>query len=136
MNVRRLRRVQRHILAEPATLDMNEFLCRNLDLNMPYYHDNYAINKTPSCGTVGCIAGWTVQLYRGPRSRARLMTAGRDLGLTKDQACRLFFFKCHDDSQHWPQQFEDKYHAAKTPFARAKVTAKRIDHFIATKGAE
>ena len=32
----------------------------------------------------------------------------------------------------WPEPFRGNYDAAKTPAARAKVAAKRIDHLIAT----
>jgi hypothetical protein len=55
MNVKLLRRIQKHILAEPKRLDMGNFIVRKSD-------GLGSLVRFPKCGTVGCIAGWAVTL--------------------------------------------------------------------------
>lgn len=49
--VKMLRRVKNHILREPKRLNMRRFAYNSIRGRM-----------SPSCGTVGCIAGWTCLL--------------------------------------------------------------------------
>jgi hypothetical protein len=94
MNVPLLRKVKKHILAEPRRLEMN----------------NWAVNvdeEEAPCGTQACIAGWAVILGKGltnNKKREKYIdranthysmnfwhnTARKLLGLTQDQAYNLF----------------------------------------------
>jgi hypothetical protein len=60
------------------------------------------------------------------------------LGLiTLEQA--VDWIRSHDelfDVCGWPTKFADAYEKARSQKARAKIAADRIEHFIATKGAE
>jgi hypothetical protein len=76
------------------------------------------------------------------------------LGITEAQGVRLFFFKdwgnfeedefgytLHDKNFEpieagWPEKFSKRYEKSKTAKGRAKATFDRIEHFIATNGAE
>ena len=131
MNTRLLRRVQRQILAEPKRLDMLKLLMRGREAVKCYGKD-----MLPLCGTVGCIAGWTVELGKGHRAKASITAAAKLLRLTDEQANRLFFFAFHCSRSYWPANFEAAYDTATTDEARAQITSDRIDHFIRTKGAE
>lgn len=62
LNVELLRKVKRHILAEPKRLVMSEGLVYGTAGET--YSPSAAYNEPddlpfPKCGTVGCIAGWT-----------------------------------------------------------------------------
>lgn len=70
LNVRLLRRVQRAIIKEPGRLNMEEGL-----MDLDYAIVNYAHGASPPCGTVGCIAGWTVAL--STRARTKIVTKVR-----------------------------------------------------------
>jgi hypothetical protein len=126
MNVKLLRRIQKHILAEPKRLDMGHFIARKSD-------GSGLVVRFPQCGTVACIAGWAVTLstkekldYRRIEGRARQL-----LGITQTQAKNLFF------DSNWPQQFAERLGLTEPQTkAHARITAKRIDHFLKTKGAE
>jgi hypothetical protein len=136
VNTRLLRRVQKHILAEPRRLNMDCLL------------DSVSVERktNPPCGTVGCIAGWAAFLTQGAAahvSSESWLGAQDALALTSEQALRLFVEpkyavekSLYYGDETWPLKFARKYLSAKTARQRAKVTAARIDHFIATKGAE
>lgn len=142
MNKQLLRRVRDHILAEPTRLDMNVML-KAVDTKQ---------NGAPPCGTVGCIAGWTVVLEAGVKKLPGTAQEYFDLdvwgdaqeflGLSNDEAGRLFQepyvarYSAASGRPHWPLDFAAQYVAAKTPQKRAKITAARIDRFIETNGAE
>src|SRR6266702_3332565 len=123
MNVKLLRKVAKHIAAEPKRY------CFDWELKDP---------DVP-CGTKACIAGWTIILGAGlkepfdengqikiPQS---LRTTGfgghyskpaRELlDITQPQAARLFLY--------WPRPFDSSKDDAAT-------AVKRIEHFIKTKG--
>jgi hypothetical protein len=134
MNIDLLQQIKSRILAEPDAFRMDYW----------------------SCGTAHCIGGWACVLsgyemqdtdsgIRGARLTngfGTMTTAGDLLGLsfedtdgweTPSEAERLFF------TENWPQDFEDRYDAAEAVEDRAelaKIAAERIDHFIATNGAE
>lgn len=58
----RLREVAKHILAVPQRIDMGIAICyRGKDDN------NYGW-RFPECGTIGCIAGWTQELFGSNKS--------------------------------------------------------------------
>jgi hypothetical protein len=155
MNVKLLRKIQKHILEEPRRLNMDGW-------GMVFDMEDAAIDKrVPPCGTAGCIAG-TACIITGAIKPSRIIgrtyrntyTGGRPfwefpdntpdkarkaLGLKKEQAQRLFYMPDHiwsDIDLHWPKRFGTAYRKAKTPRGKARVTSRRIDHFIKTKGAE
>lgn len=127
MNVRLLRRVQKIILSEPKRLDMSTWGERVDPKEDP---------SAPKCGTVGCIAGWAYMLAnRVPRKfGAEMPPIWRDAGaealdISDEQARALFYVK------DWPEKFIDAYSPDGSKKS-ARVCARRIDHFIKTKGAE
>ena len=147
MNVKLLRKVQKHILAVPERLDM-DLICDKV---------NPEDNGAPPCGAVGCIAGWAHMLTmdKFPVTENEFEQADNDawkegqkkLELDLREAERLFtepkFYGLstldEEDVNYqetWPANFAKRYLNAKTAKGRAKVTSDRIDHFIKTKGRE
>jgi hypothetical protein len=142
MNVKLLRKVQRHILAEPRRL------------NMGYLAKHQEGPGAPACQTVGCIAGWASILgsrkVEWPADEEgdvlvegtnELWTLGRHkLRLTEGQTKRLFTEPGQEDNAAgllgWPERLSQAYQKAKSAAARAKVTAKRIDLFIKSGGRQ
>lgn len=143
MNVKLLRQVKRHILEEPKRLQMGIWSASAKRQVRQGYMEK---DEAPACGTTGCIAGWAVILHKaGSRTdflKVLRSIRGHDyrhvmqpkaialLELTEAQADSLFFVG------DWPGSFEGDYMNCKTPKQRARVTAKRIEHFIRTKGEE
>jgi hypothetical protein len=125
MNVRLLRKIQKHILAEPRRFAMGIVDKRGIagDSERIKPDEYNAFNpyedgqKFPDCGTMGCIMGW-----------------GRILGGRKYDRSQMWNKLCSASS--WPERFRASYKRAKTPLTRARIAARRIDHFIATKGME
>src|ERR1700739_464311 len=64
--VKLLRQVKDHILEEPKRLSMGSW--------MVIYPTGFPTSASwlPACGTVGCIAGWTVLLHDRKSWQARL----------------------------------------------------------------
>lgn len=131
MNVKLLRKVQKAILAHPDQFSMYEWF--------PPYLDNGAI--AGGCGTAACVAGWAVHCKRRGKTlkKTKELTrkkninsaAQKALGLTDLQASSLF----HLDN--WPIRFQERWDAClKANRTIVDVACQRIDHFIATKGAE
>lgn len=129
MNTRLLRRIQKHILAEPKRFVMGTThaygapgapIANTTKLVGPNDFNNgnpYEQKQTfAPCGTAACIMGW-----------------GQTLGATSKDA-DMWNKLC--SAGDWPTIFRSRYKAAKTPLARARIAVARIDHFIATKGAE
>jgi hypothetical protein len=113
--VRLLRKVAKHILAEPECYDQNTIV----------------LMGNP-CGTVACIGGRLSILTNTP------LTEGDNLdfdslvpkiGVTHRQLWNLCQFTYSDG---WPRSFRNAYNKAKTPETRAKIAAARIEHFIKT----
>jgi hypothetical protein len=150
MNVRLMRVVQRRILARPKNFDMSLFA-------HGIYDDDGEL-----CGTTACIGGEALlaagaKLIRHPlfihgmsflytsalrRRHPGLPVCGgvdrvyperaaaKLLGLTYEEAARLFF------QSQWPEKYCYAYEDARGPRGRARVAARRIDHFITTAGRE
>lgn len=127
--VKKLRIVEKAILAQPQ-----------------FYEQGAWVSEISSCGTTCCIAGWVDFIFNGKKvheERAKRLkeaflfeaedewTSVAREGLGLDGGWRLFA-----DSIEWPEPFCNGYEDAKTPKQRAKVAAARIEHFIATDGAE
>jgi hypothetical protein len=144
MNTELLLKVKEEILAEPRKLQMDAWLWPADD-----FSDVKSPEEMPPCGTIGCIAGWTVAIARAeaegiaPLELAEqhraltldvsIRTAAKDLlGLKRE---RLFF---HDDeaSECWPGEFVERLEkeAPGTP-GYARVVADVIDDLIANPAA-
>jgi hypothetical protein len=131
MNVKLLRKIKSAILREPKRIDMHR------SIGQEYSQDG------PRCGTVGCIAGWTLLLserkpheaWHKTRERARADSwwsmatrAIRLLRITSYQGKKLFHV------ENWPdrtltEQYNDAAFSCQHK-AMAKIVAKRIDQFI------
>lgn len=127
LNVKLLRKIQKHILQEPKRYDQNVWFERK----NPQHDPSFA-----PCGTMACIGGWAQSLS----SKRGLVEpsfdkARRLLGLECDQAARLLD-SVSQSYCAWPAKFSKAYLKAKTRAGKARVAVRRIDHFIATKGAE
>lgn len=151
MNVRLLRRAQKYILAEPRRIDMRQF-GTVFDLTRQTRSETGL--PLPPCGTTACIAGTIailegktdpvaakrhLKLFGGPYffGGAARSAAESLLRITYEQAERLFYFKAWRTNRNgWPDKYATAYDTAKTPAGRARVTVRRIDHFIKTNGAE
>lgn len=127
MNTKLLLKVKAAILAEPLKFDMAAW---------------FAPEKKSPCGTTACIAGWAISLDRKwKRLKPGLSQmrhfyfrpeklAGEAIGIDFDQTERLFF-RCN-----WPPGMSHAYVHETTARGRARIAARRIDHFIKTNGAE
>lgn len=128
MNKELLLKVKQHILEEPKRLNMHNWIER---YTVPEVEQSKYL---PSCGTVGCIAGWSFLL--GIDSTASEMTFNFTktldlLDIDELQAENLFYV------EHWPNEFYNKYNTPNIPWGerkqhRAQVTAERIQHFVDT----
>jgi hypothetical protein len=135
MNVKLLRKIQKHILAEPARYEQNAIIT----IGAPGAMCVAANRLYPQCGTIACIGGWAILLtakrrLKTSRYSLNYLTLGKLLGVKKSQIAKLVSYT--DYATEWPDHFADKYNQAETPKARARIAAQRIDHFIKTKGAE
>lgn len=134
MNTKLLRKVQAHILEEPKRLHMGNWV----------RWTNKSDKEKPACGTVGCIAGWSVLLTsrQGKTFRQKVSALMGDekpdvetlaiqrLKLTRPQCYRLFY------QASWPQLEKEAFDLAQSATARAVITAARIDLFIKSRGRE
>lgn len=143
MNVALLRKVQRHIFEEPKRVDMEDYC-----YGEP--HDEGG----PECGTVACIAGWSVMLSRSPKvaaARARARDLLARISSAKDRSQRdeangelwdmdwgrlgqlvlggartLFFL------DNWPKDLQRRIHRCRNGTkAYARVVSDAIDRYIA-----
>jgi len=100
------------------------------------------MEKIPTCGTIGCIAGWTC-VAEALANKTKLKTAIKDvlrkvdfpihhaadlLDLTPDEEDRFFYL------DGWPRKLLKEYDADVKPKDRARVTCKRIDLFLKSGG--
>lgn len=130
MNVELLRQTQTAILEEPKRVNM-----RMWALTQSYQKE---LGQEPPCGTVGCIAGWIVSItqnLRGDKLAENMNiegTATRLLGFPSFYETEILFYL-----SRWPWAYQQRLALTK-PGTReyAEVVAARIDHFIATEGAE
>lgn len=141
INVKLLRKVQKHILEEPNRFVMGDFIQRKTKKSPQFYGDDFSHHDFAPCGTAACIAGWAFALVN-PKSRATdgnliERKAVQILGLeydptgeTETNSGKLFFVT------QWPKKYRNSFRAAKSQKMRARVAVRRIDHFIKTKGAE
>lgn len=138
MNVRLLRRIQKHILEEPRRFKMSGWVSieskavpEAFDLDV----DGAPHWKFAKCGTAACIGGWAAILGTSKDAAEIALSdvgglAEKLLDLTDVEAKRLFHVI------YWPEQFSSKYVRALSPASRVKIAAARITHFIKTRGKE
>ena len=121
LNVRLLRRIQRHILAEPKRLDMRSWL-------IMYSKQQATENSSiPRCGTVACIAGWAVALTRKVIKNDAYIQymASKELGLGHEEDDNLFL------PSTWPSPWRERllrYQPGTKLYA--EVVSRYIDFFI------
>lgn len=126
MNVKLLRQIKKIILEKPKKFDLMVWHGRA----ETFYGVRWVrpLDEDRPCGTVHCIAGWA-QMLTKERGNARAVGMAA-LGLNKDQAQKLFML------DYWPDEFQDPYYEAEGYLEMAKIAARRIEHFIKTKGEE
>jgi hypothetical protein len=124
VNVKLLRKVKQHILKEPK-----RFLMSTIDTHgEPGQRTGYG-GVFAKCGTAACICGWAGILSGINTCDIRFRNVAKILGLNGPQADRLF------EPGKWPLEFQGGTNDdGKRETAR--IAAKRIEHFIKTKGKE
>jgi hypothetical protein len=127
MNVRLLRRVAKHIAAEPRRFQMGDWIIKKSEEGERFREFSHkggaTLHNFAPCGTAACIGGWTQIISKRKNSTAAL-------AIDEYQSLRLF------NVSEWPEQFETPYLLAKTPAKRVRIAVARIEHFIKTKGQE
>lgn len=115
LNIKLLRKIQKHISEEPLRFFMEWAIARKEGNEEGFASDNSTYQKFAPCGTAACIAGWANILTKGENPsdfrRARLKL-GLDPRL--DLSYNYVF-----DVPGWPEQFRKLYERAKTPKTRA-----------------
>jgi hypothetical protein len=125
LNVKLLRKIQKHILEEPKRLVMRDWIITKAEGYKSFRNDAEEITKFPKCGTAACIAGWAVILSGDkitPGATLRVLDKARNLLKTEDD--RLFF------TMGWNPKLDAAYTAAKSAKKRAKIASKQIDQYI------
>jgi hypothetical protein len=127
---RLLRRVGRHILAEPLRYNQDCIIEHGEAGEMLY-----DVRQTvPACGTVACIGGWLALLMAPNPRRVHTFNVHKLallLGVEREQVFRLIAYT-HTIDGGWPDKFRYAYQDAVTPLQKARVANKRIEHFIKT----
>lgn len=140
MNVDRLVVVRDQILAEPDRLDMDDYVSPRYDQQKEFcgtalciaaraaLDAGYArLRTTPRPGTPATFYDVTLD---GTGQGADMQVLGAAaLWLTDKQAGRLFYL------ERWPNAYWHPFMLAKAAPERARICARRIDHFLKTEGA-
>lgn len=132
LNVKLLRKIQKHILKEPERLVMKFQLVRRQS-GTEIEGDSDRTHRIPPCGTAACIAGWALILTNMPLEEGSawgdyvVPKANELLGMIGGVWRHSLF-----DLEEWPHQFFSQYDKAETAPERAKIAAERIDHLIKT----
>jgi hypothetical protein len=130
LNVKLLRKIQRHITEEPRRLYMKWFI-RAGRANEFFDADNNTKQMFPECGTAACIFGWANLLTKG-RDAGDYNRAVIHLGLEPHGDDFLVPYAYLSDVPYWPEPFKTHYQEARTPKTRAKIACARIDYLIET----
>jgi hypothetical protein len=128
MNVELLQKVKAHILEKPERFVMTRWQVYGLpgEEIVMCTDEMQKIRKVPECGTMACIAGWTVALtdptkdHQGVRSISEYAT---DL-LGLNEAPDMFWL------QKWSRHFRATWKATRSPRKHAQIAARVIDQFI------
>jgi hypothetical protein len=99
--------------------------------------------ENPTCGTVGCLLGWASFLAKKSAKKTFKQcqvfsfNVGRKyLGLSKEQAKRLYSMPNEYGDYGWSRKYQDAYLKAKTPAGRVRVAARVIDRLVKTNGED
>lgn len=135
INVELLLKIKAKILANPESFYMGSWIIEGPE-GIEALAEQWGGWETPPCGTVACIAGWA-QLLGAPERKfeSSVIVACDVLRVPTGEYGKLFY------EEEWPPEFCDRYQAAESLIPpdhqeMAKAAADRIDHFIATDGAE
>lgn len=134
LNVKLLRKVKKHILAEPARLVMADGLLLGTPGETRHYAPAYEEPGEcimPKCGTVGCIAGWACVLGQKDFEKSEYATNWFTIRTTAERLLGIVYGNELFRVESWPNKLCAKYYRAKTNDQRAKLVAERIDQFIA-----
>lgn len=139
LNVKLLRKIQKHITEEPRRFIMHNSVVTNnsvvTKMAFPdgrFENDAGGFEEFAPCGTAACIAGWANiltgvsadSLEAGSRVRAA-EKIGVDPGVSWSSHS-LFY------DAAWPKPFSTRYARANTQQERAKIASERIEHLIQT----
>lgn len=133
LNIKLLRKLQKHILGEPRRFFMEGVVITGKPgrpFNDAFWYTDVAA-VAPECGTAACIHGWTALLSgKKPYEAKRLSYdwSRRKLGLSRLTTYLDPLF----DLDAWPNPFRKRYSKAKRAATRAKIGAARIEHLIKT----
>ena len=135
LNVRLVRKIIRHILAEP----LRYWQQKVIDTGAPgELIGGSGGQRFAECGTVACIGGWAY-LLSTTRPRLKwsstlllLDKGGKALGLSAYHQNILF---SGSPRREWPQPYARQYEAATTSRARARVACRLLEKVIDTKAA-
>lgn len=133
MNIELLQKVKQAILDEPRKMDMNVWFDRFWADEEEKVRVLRLLGKEeaqlPPCGTIGCIAGWSVLLGSSmdPGELVHVgSTAARLLDLDFEQAYDLFH------TTTWPSDLREKLSDSEPgTIEYAQVVAEAIDRYIA-----
>lgn len=159
--IKKLRAIQKYILEEPRRFNLTFWGEIANPKEFKYFENEGAfydvVEQKPPCGAVGCIAGNACivggivkpkdvikgldefKVYAFPETTPE--KARKYLGITKEQADRLFFLAswCNTDFDEngeylgWPEEFEQELNNYKAGTkGYAQVTVDRIEWFIKT----
>jgi hypothetical protein len=127
-----LRRTSAAILEHADQFDMTHWMSApNVEDYSGAMIAREALRYRDHCGTAFCLAGWIVLTAPPhgvrPYKDSSIPTAAREIAnLTHNQSNRLFH------TINWPLSFSQDYHDAETRLAKARVLARRVEHFIRT----
>lgn len=134
LNKKLIRKIIKHIEAEPKRLNMNEWAMKD------------SSRSGPPCGTTACVAGWALLLDKPAAERRKIMAMDDDkferalfgrtsnilqmgakkLGIDAGGAWKVFF------SDQWPEPFYSDFTNATTKKKRTKITIARLEHLMET----
>ena len=148
LNVKLLNKVKEHILAEPKRLRMEDWIVIKDKISAAQLADNMI--DFADCGTVGCIAGWTVMLG-DPNfiKNSELCCSNGRVGQISEKAEALLIiddgaennlFLHHSlywlfHMSHWETKYWRPFYMADKP-VQAKIVAAVIDDFIKKYGTK
>ena len=128
---RLLRRVAKHILAEPLRYNQDEIVCR-----LTPQDDSYHGRQIPACKTIACIGGWlhilTAKRRIGSLESLPFRKFKNLLGIKESALYKLTAYSWNAGENGWPDRFRIAYLNTDNPKAKAEIAACRIEHFIKT----
>lgn len=133
LNVKLLRRIQRHIFVRPSRFMMAWYYSKGKPGARGGSWSDQP-KRYPPCGTVACIAGWA-NILTGAKTTQEIQDstrAARKLGLPDIPFGIYPLFGVH----LWSTDFATRYRAATTPKERVKIASEVIDDLIARSVGE